>query len=111
MRPASRRSPCTCQGVFSWVEGKPNVASHVLCAGGEMRTLTVGMCLATAIGSAQQPSTPTQSWNFEVATLKQNNSGERGGGIRRLPGGRVTVTNMPARALVTFAYQLGQYQL
>lgn len=78
-----------------------------------MRILTVGMCLAaaTAIGSAQQPSTPTQSWNFEVATLKQNNSGERGGGIRRLPGGRVTVTNMPARALVTFAYQLGQYQL
>jgi uncharacterized protein (TIGR03435 family) len=52
-----------------------------------------------------------QDYSFEVATLKQNKSGERGGGIRRLPGGRVTVTNMPARGLVTFAYQLGQWQL
>ena len=78
-----------------------------------MRRLIVGVCLAaaTALVSAQQPAAPTESWNFEVATLKLNKSGERGGGIRRLPGGRVTVTNMPARALITFAYQLGQYQL
>jgi bla regulator protein blaR1 len=77
-----------------------------------MRTLMLGVCLAaTAVVSAQQAPAPTDSFSFEVATLKQNKSGERGGGIRRLPGGRVTVTNMAARQLITFAYQLGQYQL
>jgi bla regulator protein blaR1 len=48
---------------------------------------------------------------FEVATLKRNHSAERGGGIRQLPGGRVAVTNMPARQLIIFAYGLGQWQL
>jgi uncharacterized protein (TIGR03435 family) len=72
-----------------------------------MRKL-LGSCLLVGVTvvSAQPPN-----YVFEVATLKQNKSGERGGGIRRLPGGRVTVTNMPARGLVTFAYQLGQWQL
>ena len=64
-----------------------------------------------ARGQEPPPAATTPSYVFEVATLKQNKGGERGGGIRRLPGGRVTVTNMPARALVTFAYQLGQWQL
>jgi len=81
-----------------------------------MRTLMLGACLAVAVGivagAQEPPSAPASSdYSFEVATLKQNKSGERGGGIRRLPGGRVTVTNMPARGLVTFAYQLGQWQL
>jgi bla regulator protein blaR1 len=67
-------------------------------------TLALGVLVAASMVSAQD-------YSFEVATLKQNKSGERGGGIRRLPGGRVTVTNMPARGLVTFAYQLGQWQL
>ena len=68
-----------------------------------LATLIAGGVVALA---AQEPA-----FNFEVATLKQNKSGERGGGIRRLPGGRVTVTNMAARQLVTFAYGLGQWQL
>jgi uncharacterized protein (TIGR03435 family) len=78
-----------------------------------MRRLMLGLCLAmaTAAVSAQQATPTSDSYSFEVATLKQNKSGERGGGIRRLPGGRVTVTNVPARGLITFAYQLGQYQL
>jgi uncharacterized protein (TIGR03435 family) len=78
-----------------------------------MRRLTLTVCLvaAAAVLSAQQPPAAGDSYSFEVATLKQNKSGERGGGIRRLPGGRVTVTNMAARFLITFAYQLGQYQL
>jgi len=77
-----------------------------------MRKLTLTVCLVAATAlSAQQPPATSESYSFEVATLKQNNSGERGGGIRRLPGGRVTVTNMAARGLITFAYQLGQFQL
>src|SRR5438128_12253723 len=87
-----------------------------------MKKLILGVCLlagvriaqpslaASARQAAQEPSAAPM-YAFEVATLKQNKSGERGGGIRRLPGGRVTVTNMPARQLVTFAYQLGQFQL
>ena len=85
-----------------------------------MKKLTLGVCLAAglaiATGHAQESSpaaSQTETFSFEVATLKQNKSGERGGGIRRLPGGRVTVTNMAARQLVAFAYslQLGQFQL
>ena len=78
-----------------------------------MRRATFGVCLmaATVVMSAQQAPPSGDSYSFEVATLKQNKSGERGSFIRRLPGGRVTVTNVPARALITFAYQLGQYQL
>ncbi len=78
-----------------------------------MRRLMLGACLAaaTVTASAQQTPAGGGSQGFEVATLRQNASGERGGGIRRLPGGRVTVTNMPARGLIAFAYQLGQYQL
>ena len=85
-----------------------------------MKKLTLGVCLVVGLaigtGHAQEPSptaTQTETYSFEVATLKQNTSGERGGGIRRLPGGRVTVTNMAARQLVAFAYslQLGQFQL
>src|SRR3954447_21325070 len=77
-----------------------------------MRTLIFGVCLVAiaAVVSAQSPARSDEG-TFEVATLKQNRSGERGSGIRRLPGGRVTVTNMPVRALITFAYQLGQFQL
>jgi uncharacterized protein (TIGR03435 family) len=81
-----------------------------------MRQLVLGLCLVAAAaiavnGQSPAPASAANDYSFEVATLKQNKSGERGGGIRRLPGGRVTVTNMPARALVTFAYQLGQWQL
>lgn len=80
-----------------------------------MRRLMLGLCLlaATAVVVAQETAPTTDDGTFEVATLKLNKSGERGGGIRRLPGGRVTVTNMPARQLVAFAYSLGlaQFQL
>jgi bla regulator protein blaR1 len=73
-----------------------------------MRKLIIGICVLAGVAMV---SAQASDYVFEVATLKQNTSGERGGGIRRLPGGRVTVTNMAARQLVTFAYQLGQWQL
>jgi len=44
---------------------------------------------------------------FEVATIKQNKSGERLSGAQRQPGGRLTITNMTLRTLITFAYQNG----
>ena len=48
---------------------------------------------------------------FEVASVKPNKSGVLGSSIRRQPGGGLTATNMPLRALITFAYQLQPYQL
>src|SRR5262245_46754134 len=54
--------------------------------------------------SAQAPD-PNVPLYFEVASVKLNNSGERGGMLRRQPGGRMTATNMPLRQLIAFAYQ------
>src|SRR5262249_10793271 len=48
---------------------------------------------------------------FEVATLKQNKSGDPNGFIRPGPSGRVTITNMSGRALVGFAYDIQGYLL
>src|SRR5262249_22536721 len=74
-----------------------------------MRRLMLGVCLAAgaALVTAQE-SAPS---SFEVATIKTNKSGQLRQFIQRQPGGRVTVTNMPVRALITFAYQLAQFQL
>src|SRR5215471_7127950 len=78
-----------------------------------MRKLMLAVCLVGALGVFRSSPSAQQGDNvtFEVATIKVNKSGERGGGFRRLPGGRVTVTNMPARMLVIFAYDLTQFQI
>jgi uncharacterized protein (TIGR03435 family) len=77
-----------------------------------MRQLALGMCLAAAAAIlCAQVQTPSPAPSFEVASIKLNKSGGPGQFIRREPGGRVTVTNMPVRQLITFAYQLAQFQL
>src|SRR5262245_34237307 len=76
--------------------------------------LMLGACLAAAaviVGAQEQPPSATASRSFEVATIKLNKSGEQRQFIQRQPGGRVTVTNMPVRQLIVFAYQLAQFQL
>jgi uncharacterized protein (TIGR03435 family) len=73
-----------------------------------MRRLTLGLCLAAAVALAAQEPAKEQ---FEVATIKLNRSGDLRQFIQRQPGGRVTVTNMPVRQLIAFAYQLAQFQL
>jgi len=55
-----------------------------------------------------EPTTPVA---FEAASIRPNKSGDFSQFIRRQPGGRMTVTNMPLRVLITFAYQLQQQQL
>src|ERR1051325_2017944 len=59
---------------------------------------------AIALVAAQDPT-------FEVASVKQNTSGEGGQFIRMMPGNRFNATNMPPRGLITLAYQLQQFQL
>jgi uncharacterized protein (TIGR03435 family) len=73
-----------------------------------MRRLALAAWIvATATVSAQQ--TPPST--FEVATLKVNKSGSFGQSIRRMPGGRVSATNMPVRRLIEFIYQLQPFQV
>ena len=74
-----------------------------------MRQLTIVVCMlgAIAIVAAQDEPAPT----FEVASVKQNLSGEGPMLIQTPPGNRITVTNVPLRQLVTIAYQLQQFQL
>jgi uncharacterized protein (TIGR03435 family) len=59
---------------------------------------------------AQAPG-PNAALTYEAASVKPNKSGVQGSSIRRFPGGRLQATNMPLRALITFAYQLQPFQL
>jgi uncharacterized protein (TIGR03435 family) len=73
-----------------------------------MRAIVLTLLLAggVAIGAAQDTDA-----TFEVASVKANKSGDTNGNLRMLPGGRVNAVNMPVRPIITFAYQLAQYQL
>jgi uncharacterized protein (TIGR03435 family) len=71
-----------------------------------MRKILAAICVAGAVGLVAQ-----EEKTFEVASIKQNTSGDGGQFIRVMPGNRFNVTNMPPRALITLAYQLQQFQL
>jgi uncharacterized protein (TIGR03435 family) len=83
--------------------------------------LTAGTALVLSVavfgGShphAQAPapsSDPNAKYVYEAASVKSNKSGQQGSSIRRFPGGRLQATNMPLRALITFAYQIQGFQL
>jgi uncharacterized protein (TIGR03435 family) len=63
-------------------------------------------------GSAVGAQAPDQKpVGFEVASIKPSTSIERLAGVQRQPGGRVTITNMTLRTLITFAYQISGNQL
>jgi uncharacterized protein (TIGR03435 family) len=49
--------------------------------------------------------------SFEVASVKPNNAGDNRVMIASQPGGGLTITNMPLRGLITFAYDLQDFQL
>ena len=75
---------------------------------GALVGLSVAVSSSQVSGQAPDPNVPLF---FEAASVRQNTSGEQGQTIRRQPGGRLTATNMPLRALITFAYQLQPFQL
>jgi uncharacterized protein (TIGR03435 family) len=67
--------------------------------------------LVTAVGlpiSAQQTASDPA---FEVATLRPSTSGNAGWRLQPQPGGRLTGTNVPAAALIRFAYNLPDFQI
>ena len=76
------------------------------------------LCVAAFLsGSRPQAQTPAHapdsqaSYVYEAASVKPNKTAPQGSSIRRLPGGRLQATNMPLRALITFAYQVQGFQL
>jgi uncharacterized protein (TIGR03435 family) len=77
-------------------------ARHVVCT----CTLACGL-----IGTVATRPDAQETATFEAASIKPSDPTTPGQSIRIQPGGRFNVTNMPARSLVTFAYQLQPYQL
>jgi uncharacterized protein (TIGR03435 family) len=62
-------------------------------------------------GSVPAPD-PTVPLYFEAASVKPSNpENPSGQAIRRQPGGRFNTINTPVRMLITFAYQIQNYQL
>ena len=80
--------------------------------GKHLLAVPVAVALAPVLGlPAILAQAPDPLPSFEVAAVRENRSGEGGQFIRRQPGGRFNATNMPVRALITFAYQLQPFQL
>ncbi|MBI4266640.1 MAG: TIGR03435 family protein [Acidobacteria bacterium] len=75
-------------------------------AQGQDVQVIVGAPPAPAPGAA-----PLGPMAFEVASVKPNNSGAGNMQIGIQPGGRFTVTNVPLRQLIVFAYLLQNFQL
>lgn len=48
---------------------------------------------------------------FEVASVKVNDSGGSGGSMRTTPGGRLEATNSTMQALIRYAYNVKDYQV
>jgi len=58
-------------------------------------------------GFAQQQPTLT----FEVASIKPASPDAKGSSIQFMPGGGLSMTNMPLRAMITFAYDVRDFQV
>jgi uncharacterized protein (TIGR03435 family) len=63
-------------------------------------------------GAGQRGASPSpENLAFEVASVKQNKSGDGRAGLFGQPGGRFNATNIPLRLLIRNAYQLQDFQL
>jgi uncharacterized protein (TIGR03435 family) len=71
--------------------------------------LLVGALVTTVAVPLAQQTVPEGV--FEVATLRVNISGDMGWRLQPQPGGRLTGTNVPAAALIRFAYNLPDFQI
>jgi uncharacterized protein (TIGR03435 family) len=73
-------------------------------------TLVVSAFVAVRPASpvhTQTPPAPARAQDapaFEVASIRPNTSGDPRSGTHDLPGGRVTITNLPLRSMIRMAY-------
>ena len=70
--------------------------------------LTIGVGNPPAI-RAQSPAAPSPQ--FDVASIKPNNSGANPSSVRVAPGGRLTAFNASLRSFITQAYQIPDFEL
>ena len=71
--------------------------------------ILAGLVRTPLLAVAQEPKSPVV---FEVAAVRQNNSGQTFNTIDdELPGGRFTATNVPLRSLIRRAYGIPETQL
>jgi bla regulator protein BlaR1 len=121
------RAPIACVAGVSGAELRTRIESIVRMELGARMTLTRRVAIAVVVGAllgvptvsgllrtpllpvAQQPSKPVF---FEVAAVRQNNSGQNGFTTDdELPGGRYTATNAPLRHLIREAFGVSEIQL
>jgi uncharacterized protein (TIGR03435 family) len=78
-----------------------------------MLCLVVTALFAVVTLAAQGPAVPAEGPqpSFEVASVRVNKGTEMGQFIRRQPGGSFSVSNMPLRTIVQFAYQMRPFQI
>jgi uncharacterized protein (TIGR03435 family) len=94
------------------------VANHMWRLTAALAAVAIAVGLPAFAGAAQTPASVAggqsaeaqEQSRFEVASVKRNTLGGRVD-LQRQPGGRLTITNMTPRTLITFAYRITGYQL
>ena len=76
-----------------------------------MRTRTAAFLLLGARFLFGQDSGESKAHRFEVAAIKRGADSGGRGGVGVAPGGRVTVTNVPVRFMIRFAYNVQDFQI
>lgn len=71
--------------------------------------LIAGTLFGQAASSPEPPKAPLPE--FVAVSIKPNKSGDRQSTMRGAPGGRLTATNVPTRRLITWAYQVRDFQI
>jgi len=68
--------------------------------------LSLGLVAVAVYAINSGPAQSAKPLEFEVASVKTNQSGQRGGGISSLGGGLFRATNIPLRILIATAYDV-----
>jgi hypothetical protein len=73
--------------------------------------LAFSLCLTSQIRAQTLQTSTSELPSFDVASIKQNKSGEFFGRFGYEPGGQLVVVNNAVRALIRSAYGLQNYQI
>lgn len=74
-----------------------------------VRALAVAGAVLSACCAFAQSAAPRQE--FEAVSIKPNKSGDPAVSIQPAPGGRFTATNITAKLLIEWAYEIRSFQL
>src|SRR5262245_50481529 len=83
----------------------PRVARKIIVI-----AVTLGVWLPPVNLAAQSPNAALGP-SFEAASIKVNRSGDLRANFQPLPGGRLTATNIPLRAIIRYAYRVENFQI